>query len=457
MSDRSDRRGLPSRRGFLVGSGMAVAGGVGGLALHRRGLGGGPGPQAGPVPEAAAAPAAGDDWGAVRAGFELSPDTIHLSAMLIASHPRIVREAIERHRRGLDADPAVYLLRNKSRLQREVRRAAAGYLGGDAGEIALTDSTTMGLGLVYGGLRLRPGQEILTTEHDYFVTHESARLAAERAGATTRRLALYDDLVSVSGDQMVTRVRDGIRARTRVLGLTWVHSSTGLKLPVAAITEAVAAINRRRDHADRVLVCVDGVHGFGVEDVDAARLGADFFVAGCHKWLFGPRGTGVVWGTEEAWRQTLPIIPSFIESDVHAEWLEGNAWSGPTTAAAMSPGGFKPFEHRFALIETFDFHDRIGRARIAERTHALARQCKEGLAAIDGVTVRTPMDPALSAGIVAFDVDGEDPWSVVRALRRAGVIASVAPYQSRHVRLTPSIVNTPDEVDRAVAAVADLA
>lgn len=409
-------------------------------------------------PDGRAADAASDDgWAAVREAFELSPDRIHLSALLLASHPRVVREAIARHRRGLDEDPALYLLRNERRLQRRVRKEAAAYMGGDAGEIALTDSTTMGLGLVYGGLRLRPDQEILTTEHDYFVTHESARLAAERAGGSTRRVALYDDLSRISTDQIVTRVREGLRDRTRMLGLTWVHSSTGVKLPVADITAAVAEHNRDRDPDDRVLVCVDGIHGFGVEDTDAAGLGADFFVAGCHKWLFGPRGTGVVWGTDEAWRRTLPIIPSFMEPDLHRSWLEGEAWSAPTTAAAMTPGGFKPFEHRWALIEAFEFHDRIGRDRVAERTHTLARQCKEGLAAIDGVTVVTPMDPSLSAGIVAFDVDGRDPWSVVGRLRRAGVIATVAPYASRHVRLTPSIVNTPDEVDRAVAAVENLA
>lgn len=68
------------------------------------------------------------------------------------------------------------------------------------------------------------------------------------------------------------------------------HSSTGLKMPVRRIADALAEINAGRSEADRVLLVVDGVHGFGVEDETVAQMGCDFFVAGTHKWIFGPRG-----------------------------------------------------------------------------------------------------------------------------------------------------------------------
>lgn len=122
--------------------------------------------------------------------FDLDDDYVHLSALLIASHPRPVAEAIERHRRGLDRNPVLYPADNRQRLD-AVRAAAAAYLGARPEAIALTESTTEGLGLVYNGLRVRPGQELLTTEHDDFVTHESLRLAAEAAGASVRRIALH--------------------------------------------------------------------------------------------------------------------------------------------------------------------------------------------------------------------------------------------------------------------------
>lgn len=74
----------------------------------------------------------------------------------------------------------------------------------------------------------------------------------------------------------------------------------GLKLPIREIADALAELNRDRHEGDRALLCVDGVHGLGVEDLSMQDLGCDFFVAGCHKWLFGPRGTGLVWGKWDA-------------------------------------------------------------------------------------------------------------------------------------------------------------
>jgi isopenicillin-N epimerase len=122
----------------------------------------------------------------------------------------------------------------------------------------------------------------------------------------------------------------------------------------------------------------------------------------------------------------------------------------------MTPGGFHSFEHRWALADAFAFHGRIGRSRVAKRTSALARQLKDGLAAVDRVRLKTPVDEALSAGLVCLEVEGLDPGEVVGRLDARGIVASVTPYATQYVRLGPSIVNTPAEVDEVVGAIAEL-
>lgn len=399
-----------------------------------------------------------DRWTQVRQLFRLSPDYVHMSALLIVSHPAPVREAIERYRDEIDRDPVMTVERHNRTRQQRVREAAGRYLGVDASQIALTDSTTMGVGLVYNGLRLRAGDEIVTTEQDYYVTHEALRHAADRYGAKVTRVPLYDDATRVSRDQLVGRIRAAIGPRTRVAALTWVHSSTGVKLPLAEIAAAIADANRTRDEADRVLVSIDGVHGFGIEDLDLGSLGIDFFAAGGHKWLFGPRGTGILWASRRGWQASRPIIPSFIDDGTWSAWLNGAEPDGPVSATRMTPGGFKAFEHQWALAEAFELHQQIGKADVQARTHELATQLKEGLAGMAHVRLATPMSSALSSGIVSFDVNGLDPWKAVERLREEhAVIATVTPYAVRHVRLTPSIRNTPGEVDRALAAVRALA
>jgi selenocysteine lyase/cysteine desulfurase len=434
-----------SRRSFLARTSAAA----GGLAL---GVGAACSGSDDDSAGADGEPAAGDgaarfdpaDWASVRDQFPLGTDTAQFAAFVLASHPAPVAEAIARHREGLDADTHGYLAATETDAEIAVQEAAVEYLGAEPGEVALTDSTTMGLGLLYNGLRLRAGEEVLTTEHDFYSTHQSWRLRTDRDGVTVRRVRLYEDPAAATADDMVARLVAGVTPTTRVVAVTWVHSGTGVRLPVRAIADALAEANAGRSIDERTLLCVDGVHGLGAVDASVGDLGCDFLVAGTHKWLFGPRGTGVVWGRAAAWPQVAPAIPAF-EPNSFGEWRNGLPPS-PTDGVRFAPGGYHSFEHRWALAEAFRFHLDIGRDRVAARTTEQATALKAGLAEIPGVTLVTPMAEDLSAGIVCFEVDGEEPGAVVTRLADAGFATSVTPYAEEHVRVGPSIVTSPDEV-----------
>jgi isopenicillin-N epimerase len=395
------------------------------------------------------------DWEWVRAQFNLAPDHIHMSSFLISSYPRSVREEIERHRREIDQNPPLALKDGHSK-SAQVTAAAAEYLGGNPQEVALTDSTTMGLALIYHGLPLRAGQELLTTVHDHYSHHESIRLAAGRARATVRKVALYDEPAPASEDEIVDRLRGALRPQTRVVGLTWVHSSTGVKLPLRAIGTALAEHNAHRSDPEPVLLVVDGVHGFGVEDEAIAALGLDFFAAGTHKWILGPRGTGVIWGRNGRWSDLQPTIPAF-QQELSAAWLQDHPPAGPTQASWVTPGGFKAFEHLWALPAAFALHRQVGRAQIAQRIHQLNTQCKDGLTTMKHIRLHTPRDPRLSSGIICFEVDAMAPDAAVTRLLQRRVVASASPYAKSYVRLAPSLVNSPADVDAALTAVRSLA
>jgi len=396
-------------------------------------------------------------WPGVRAEFALSRDYIHMALMLLASHPRAVREAIERHRRGLDENPVTYGLSNFQKQEDAVRAAAADYTGGKPDEIALTGNTTTGLALLYGGLPLRPRQEILATTHDHFAAHEALRLRALHTGATVRKVPLYAVPEKATADEILGNLIKGIGPRTRAVACTWVHSSTGVKLPIRRMADALADVNKKRADADRVLLCVDGVHGFGVEQESFADLGCDFFVAGCHKWIFGPRGTGIVWGRPDAWKGHQGIIPTF-EWAAFKLWMQGKTPESLPPGPRVSPGGFHAFEHRWAVAEAFRFHLAIGKPRVTARIHELATRCKQGLAAIGGkVKLRTPMAEDLSSGITCFEIDGLEPKKIVAMLLAKKIVASDSPYATSYARLTPGLLNTPEEVDRAVAEVKAIA
>jgi selenocysteine lyase/cysteine desulfurase len=174
-------------------------------------------------------------------------------------------------------------------------------------------------------------------------------------------------------------------------------------------------------------------------------------VSGGHKWLFGPRGTGFVWGSERGWARYRPVIPPFDRTAIGNWMLAGSQPVGPGVAA--TPGGYHSFENRWALADAFAFHAAIGRARVAARTAELAKRLKEGLAAIKGVTVHTPMSAELSAGVVCCALDGIQPAAAVARLRGAKVIASQTPYARSYLRFGTSVLVDEKDIERTLAAV----
>nr|WP_157165774.1 aminotransferase class V-fold PLP-dependent enzyme [Streptomyces typhae] len=388
------------------------------------------------------------DWGAVRAQFRLDPDWVHLATFYLASQPRAVREAVAHLARQLDADPMLLpthlTLPDGPTGWDRVRQSLAGYLGGEPEHLALAASTTIGLGLVYNGVITRPGQEFLLSDDDHDVHRGAARLAAEKHGARLRLVpSWFADSAQATADEVVSAIRAQLRPTTRVLGVTWVQSRTGVRMPVARIAEVVAEANRGRKDTDRCLLVVDGVHGLAAVDADAARLGADAVVAGTHKWLLGPRGTGVVWLAPWATEQVRPTFASFIAS-------EGTP--------ALSPGGFLAFEHAFALPVSVAFQQALGRSRVAARITELSTRAKRGLARIPGVTVHTPTAPGMSAGITCFSVrDHRGSDVVTMAAERKVRLSSLYRDSLGYARIGTGIMNSPQDVDAALRVVRDIA
>jgi len=396
------------------------------------------------------------DWDRVRAQFVLDPSYMHFASFFLASHPAPVRDAVEAYRRALDRNPFLFaeqgLFEDQAHnLPLKVQGEIAEYLGGRAADVCLTRCTTEGLALVYHGMPLRAGDEVLCTTHDHFSHHESIRYATERAGATMRKIPLFDEAAEATTDAIIGRLLEGIGPKTRVIGLTWVHSSSGIRLP---IREIAAALHTRG--GEPPLLVVDGVHGIGSTDETIASMGCDYFCAGTHKWMFAPRGTGLVWANAENWARLRPVVPSFSELEVYEAWMQERPPATPSNAARMSPGGFHAYEHQWGVAAAFRMHRQMGRSRVAARIRALNDRLKAGLSEIPKVKMHTPRSGDLSAGLVAFEVEGIAPADVVKQLLAKRIIASTSPYAITYARLAPSLVNTPEEVDRAIRAVSEI-
>ncbi|AYG45897.1 aminotransferase class V-fold PLP-dependent enzyme [Pseudomonas sp. Leaf58] len=422
---------MNDRRTFLKQAGLLAAA----LPLS------GPGPLLPAAHAAPAKPATADDWAAFRGLFELDPTYAHFANFLITSHPRPVREAIEALRARFDRHPARMVdwdSQSEWKHEAAVREWAARYLEVTPRQIALTGSTTEGLGLIYGGLKIAPGQEILTTVHEHSAARHTLGFRTTRDGTPVRRLRLFDDPAKVSSDQVLATIAGAIAPKTRVLGMTWVHSGSGVKLPVGEIGALVREVNRQRDEHDQIIYVIDGVHGFGVEDMRFADLNCDYFIAGTHKWMFGPRGTGIICAASTEIKQLTPTLATFSQNE--------------DFATVMTPGGYHAFEHRWALGKAFELHLQLGKAKVQARIHGLNDYLRQRLQALPAIELVTPHSARYSAGFTFFRVKGQDADQVAQHLNSQRIVVdAVSRDVGPVVRTAPGLLNTEAEIERLVA------
>ncbi|MCF4979984.1 aminotransferase class V-fold PLP-dependent enzyme [Pseudomonas gessardii] len=418
---------MTDRRTFLKQAGILAAGlPLGAAVLNRHALAN----ASPPVPE--------EKWAQLRQLFTQDPDYIHFSNFLVTSHPKPVRDAIERYRAQIDRNPGLAMdwdLQETWKREAEVRDWAGRYLQAKPGQIALTGSTTEGLAMIYGGIHVRPDQEILTTVHEHYSTEFTLDYRVKKQGTQVRKIKLFKDAHRVSVDEVLSAINRNIRPNTRVLGMTWVQSGSGVKLPIGEIGKLVEELNRSRDEQDRILYVVDGVHGFGVEDLSFPQMHCDFFIAGTHKWMFGPRGTGIICARSEVLKDVTPTVPTFSEDT--------------NFATTMSPGGYHAFEHRWALSEAFKLHLQLGKADVQARIHGLNRYLKERLLAHSQIELVTPTSPELSAGFTFFRVKDQSSDKVAAYLMENRVVSDAVHRDAGPViRTAPGLLNTEAEVDR---------
>ena len=390
------------------------------------------------LPQAVAANATDAPWTGLKQLFNQDPDYLHFSNFLVATHPKPVREAIERYRAQIDRNPGLAMdwdLQEAWKREGQVREWAGRYLKATPPQIALTGSTSEGLAMIYGGIKVRPDQEILTTVHEHYATEYSLDFRVRKEQTQVRKIRLFDNANRVSIDEVLGNIQRNIRPNTRVLGMTWVQSGSGVKLPIGEIGKLVEEHNRNRDDKDRLLYVVDGVHGFGVENLDFPDMHCDFFIAGTHKWMFGPRGTGLVCARDPQNNYVTPMVPTFSEDK--------------DFATSMTPGGYHAFEHRWAADEAFKLHLQLGKAPVQARIHALNTELKEQLLAHPRIELVTPHSPELSAGFTFFRVKGQDSDAVAAyMMKNRVVIDAVDRDVGPVIRTAPGLLNTSAEIQR---------
>ncbi|MBZ4419645.1 aminotransferase class V-fold PLP-dependent enzyme [Myxococcus sp. RHSTA-1-4] len=215
-----------------------------------------------------------------RQHWSLDPEVRFLNHGSFGACPTAVLQRQSELRARLEAEPVRFLHREVEPLLDEARAALAAFLDADADDLAFVTNATTGVNTVLRSLRFAPGDELLTTDHEYNASRNALEFAASRWGAKVVVAKLPWPVPSAQA--VVDTVLAHVTPRTRLLLVDHVSSQTAVVMPVARLISVL----RERG----VETLVDGAHGPGMVPLSLRSLGAGYYTGNCHKWLCAPKG-----------------------------------------------------------------------------------------------------------------------------------------------------------------------
>ena len=338
-----------------------------------------------------------------KAGFLLAPDIHFLNHGSFGACPRPVFEAYQRWQAELERQPVEFLGRRANELLSASRAALAAYLGAAADDLVYFPNPTTAINMVARNvarlastkegasiakhsapeaakspLRLRPGDEILTTDHEYGAMDQTWRYICDQIGA--RYVQRPIPLPVTTHANFVERFWAGVTEGTRIIFISHITSPTALTFPVAEIC--------RRARAAGILTIVDGAHAPGQLLLNLAELGADIYTGACHKWLCAPKGAAFLYARPEMQPWLEPLVVSWgweAEKPGPSRFVDWHEWQGTRDLTAYLT---VPVAIRFQAEHAWD--------DVRRRCHALATETRRRIDALTGLAAICP--------------DGDDTW-----------------------------------------------
>ena len=381
--------------------------------------------------------------------FLLDPNVVFLNHGSFGACPRPVFEDYQRWQLTLERQPVAFLdsRRGLAKNLDVVREALAAEMGTTPENIAAVTNATTGLNIVAQSLDLKPGDEILTTNHEYSALEKTWAFVARRTGA--KIVVVTVPLPLTSAMAFHEAVAAGMTMRTKVLFLSHITSPTALLFPI----ETLITESRRRG----IISVIDGAHTPGHIPLALDALGADFYAGNCHKWMMAPKGSGFLHARPEMQRMLDPLVISHgWTSDNKQPDVRGPFGNSPFVDQIEMQGTRDPSPW-LAVPASIAFRREHDWWSVAADCQRLAQETASRLGALTGL--RPFSSPQYCAPqMVAMPIPPCDPVALHDALiERYNIEIPVFEWQGHHVvRLSCQGYNTSEQMTVLIDALTDL-
>jgi len=376
-----------------------------------------------------------DYWTTIQQAFSVTRGIINLNNGGVSPSPRIVTEAFVRYT-WQQEDATAYTMWQILEPQSEtIRTGLAELFGCDPEEIAITRNASESLEILLMGMDFKSGDEILTTTQDYPRMLTTLRQREMREGLKLNLIKI--PIAPENVDDIASAFERAVTPKTKLILVSHQINLTGQINPVKKVCEMARARG--------IETIVDGAHSFAQFDFKRDDLGCDYFGTSLHKWIYAPKGTGMLYVRKEK----IPKVWALMASDAHNQNDIRKYEEIGTHSAAM----------RLAIGEAILFHNAIGGKRKEERLRYLSRYWMNKLKGVPKVGFNTSFDPKQSCAIANFKIDGIDPSELGTYLMSKHKIFTtpIVHDEFTGVRITPNVYTTLWELDRFCDVVENIA
>src|SRR5438477_3271811 len=367
-----------------------------------------------------------DYWAIIQNSFTVTRGIINLNNGGVSPSPRIVTEALVRYIWEQE-DATAYTMWQILEPQSEtIRTGLAELFGCDREEIAITRNASESLEILLMGMDFKSGDEILTTTQDYPRMLTTLRQREKREGLKLKLIQI--PIPPKNLDEITAAFAKGMTERTRLILIAHQINITGQITPVKAVCEMA--------RAKGIETIVDGAHSFAQFDFKRADLGCDYFGTSLHKWLYAPKGTGMLYVKRDKIDKIWPLM----------------------AAEAKQANDIRKFEEigthsaapKLAIGEALLFHNGIGGKRKEARLRYLSRYWMNKLKDVPKIRFNTSFDPNQSCAIANVQIEGINSEAVTKYLFDKHHIFTVPIMHEEFqgIRITPNVYTTFGELDR---------
>ncbi|MEE4114689.1 MAG: aminotransferase class V-fold PLP-dependent enzyme, partial [Marinilabiliaceae bacterium] len=323
-------------------------------------------------------------WEFLKSQFSLLEGMRYFNNGSLGPSPEYVIDRTEKYRRTLDGYPSKYMWGGWNGEKEDVRKLIATLLGADKEEIAIIHNTSEGMNIFARSFNLREGDEVILADHEHRTGVAPFEYFCQGRGVKLIRPVL--PVLPESGEELFDVYRRAITPRTKLISMVHMTNTNGMILPVKEVS-ALA-------HSKGIMVCVDAAQSVGHIKTDVKELGCDFIAASGHKWLWGPKGTGILYAARDKQHLLSPLMVSQNWSDTSIRMFEDY--------------NTRNLPELLGLGTAIDFNNIIGTGKKEQRIYELKRYFRSMIEGQKKFILKTPAPDDLSAGIQVVEIEGID-------------------------------------------------